>query len=96
MKKISRVLLSLVAMVAMMPITAAAQTSVTCQIIPVVFDEPIEIEEAPNAVDFPGQLRSGIELRHVTFAYGEDEPAEWMELTDIQGAPLPPGAPPCY
>jgi ABC-type multidrug transport system fused ATPase/permease subunit len=37
-----------------------------------VLDEQREIREAPGAVDFPLRLNSGIELRHLNFAYGED------------------------
>jgi len=43
MKNISPVILSLIAVVAMIPTTAAAQTSVTCQ-TPDEFDEPIKLE----------------------------------------------------
>ena len=42
-----------------------------------VLDRPVDIADAPDAVDFPRPLRQGIEMRHVAFAYpasGEDEP----------------------
>lgn len=41
-----------------------------------IFDEPLEIKEAPGAVFFPTGLNYGISLRHVTFGYTrESEPA---------------------
>ena len=45
-----------------------------------VLDHPVKIVDAPDAVDFPMPMTSGIDLRHVSFAYpstddeGEDEP----------------------
>ncbi len=34
-----------------------------------ILDRPVEIQDAPDAVDFPRPLRHGIQLRHIRFAY---------------------------
>lgn len=55
---------------------------VNLQRIADVMDEPVEIEDAPDAVDFPKPFRKGISLRHVSFSY-ESEPTQDMILRDV-------------
>ncbi len=54
-----------------------------------VLDRPLEIVDAPNAVDFPSPLRKGVEVSNVFFAYppprGEREVDE-----SIEAPPTPP------
>ncbi|MBN2450590.1 MAG: ABC transporter ATP-binding protein, partial [Lentisphaeria bacterium] len=49
-----------------------------------ILDRPLEIVDAPDAVDFPRPVRKGIELRHVSFTYpaGPDDVPEPV-LRDI-------------
>ncbi len=37
-----------------------------------VMDEPLEIKEAPSAVDFPAHLNSGISMHKLTFSYSSE------------------------
>ena len=34
-----------------------------------VLDRPVEIQDAPNAVEFPSPLKKGVTIKHVSFAY---------------------------
>ena len=34
-----------------------------------VLDRPVEIQDAPNAVDFPSPLKKGVTIKHVSFTY---------------------------
>jgi len=61
------------------PVMGLAQMSVSITSLFVIiqrllhiFEEPLEIKEAPNAVDFHSRLTSGITVRHVAFGYGVD------------------------
>ncbi len=47
-----------------------------------ILDRPLEIIDAPDAVDFPSPLHSGVELSHVSFSY--PAPKEDKESTDIE------------
>jgi ABC-type multidrug transport system fused ATPase/permease subunit len=48
-----------------------------------ILDRPVEITDAPDAVDFPSPIHSGIEFRHVAFSYQPDKPEEEPVLKDI-------------
>ena len=69
------------------PVLALSQVSLTVTKLLVilqrlvgVLDEPPEIADAPDAVDFPAPLRKGITLQHVHFSYG---PASNPVVEDI-------------
>ncbi|MCF7853928.1 MAG: ABC transporter ATP-binding protein/permease [Candidatus Pacebacteria bacterium] len=58
-----------------------------------ILDQPLEIVDAPNAVDFPTPLKHGIALRHVSFAYpvndtGEQDIDESPDNVPAQQAPV--------
>jgi len=46
-----------------------------------IFNEPLEIEEAPGAVAFPSPLNSGIALRNLTFRYSPDSESVLRNIT---------------
>jgi ABC-type multidrug transport system fused ATPase/permease subunit len=48
-----------------------------------ILDRPVEIKDAPDAVDFPRPLQQGLQLRHVSFAYPLDNDDEEQVLKDI-------------
>lgn len=57
-----------------------------------VLDKPVEIVDAPNAVDFPSPLRHGVEMRHVSYTYPvhhEDKDGDGSDADDILAAPPP-------
>jgi ABC-type multidrug transport system fused ATPase/permease subunit len=61
-----------------------------------ILDRPVEITDAPDAVDFPSPLKSGIEIRDVAFAYaapknrnkGDAEGGEMAEEPVLKGINL--------
>ncbi|MBT4817365.1 MAG: ABC transporter ATP-binding protein [Lentisphaerae bacterium] len=50
-----------------------------------IMDQPIQIEDAPDAVDFPSPLSQGISLQHVCFGYetADSETPPEMILRDV-------------
>ncbi|OGB75565.1 MAG: hypothetical protein A2496_04080, partial [Burkholderiales bacterium RIFOXYC12_FULL_60_6] len=60
-----------------------ANLGVTMQRVADILDTPLEITDAPDAVEFPSPVKRGFSLQHVAFSYDPENEEVESVLTDV-------------